>query len=1087
MSVVSSPSAALLPRPSRYGLAPARHYLAHLTDFDRSRIQRGVIGVLTALALCLAGSVLHAALWLLALMATVLVNAASDRIWNWRLPSAHPDTIRRASWSRALVAGLGWGSVPLVVLASPTLGNYAYGAALGICATVWSSIHFRHRHRPDIVAVALVGPALASLVVITQAAPHWPLEILLVAGLAGLGVLGFSTLLAQSYLAMSEQADALADVLAGNDRQRAADTLLARRVGTVSWGVDLVGRTIIGADVLRDALGWEATFEQLMSLDPVAVPPEDRETVADAMRRVYAGEQEVLMEHRFQRSRDGMLGWCRSAIACVRDPSGRPVRLEVASVDLTEQRSREFALQIARDRADQALEELQAVRSEQEHAALSLDLALASANAFWVRVDMVQHTIEHSDRVRETFGRNFTFNQFIRGMMIHPDDRAGVMRKIHRFIRQRISGERLVCRANRADGQEVWVQFRGLTISDANGNLVEYVNLVQDITEEVNRERELAEARDRAAEAARNLSTTLNVGKGSVIDVDFQTRTVAIDEHTSPWDWVCTLEDFNSCLFAHPDDRARVIRYSKKAMRDLQFGDPIVYRANRRDGRRVWVEAFGKYRLDDQGRPVGMTNVVFDVTAREEARIALEEASRLAAETAMRLDVALADNNACIVDSDFQSRSILGHHNCIAVLGSVPTFEDLMDFSMVHPDERERVLAVSRAAALRSGPVVVEFRAAYSTGADERWLEARWTAQRHEGGEARRIVMIITDITDRHQAMEDFSTALAKATDSLSSRRTLLAALASSLDIDMDVREGAPVPGPERARQSGTAGLDALYARLSAILAEIDVRDASLTEAVIALEEAKKDAEAASYAKSQFLANMSHELRTPLNAVIGYAEILEEDLGPAGHDQSARDAAKIRRAARHLLSLINEILDLSKIEAGRMELDPTICDLDTLLADVSAVIEPMARSRGNELITRFEPLGCVEIDDTKLRQCLLNLLSNATKFTENGVVRLEARRGSAGRLEFIIQDSGIGMNQDQLSRLFERFMQADSSTTRRFGGTGLGLVITRELARLMGGDVTATSIDGVGSTFTLTVTPHQAAVPTQRPNQQEAA
>lgn len=1084
MSVTADPSAIVLPRPAAHKSGPTRHYLAHLHDFDRSRNQRIAIGVLTALALSLAGSVANAALWLLALAATLVVNATSDRIWDWRLAHAHADTIRHASWSRAFVAGLAWGAVPLVLLASPTLGNYAVGAALAICATVWISVTFRHRHRPDVVAVALAGPALTVMLVMAQAVTLWPLEVIMVVGLAALGVLGSTTLLVQSYLASAAQAEALEALLDGRDRQRAADNSLARRVGTVSWGVDLVNRKIIGADLLRDALGWEASFEQLMALDPVAIVPEHRSTVVEAMRRLKAGEQEVLMEHRFTRTRDGASGWCRSAVSCVRDTSGRMIRMEVATVDLTEQRNREFALQNARDRADAALEELEAVRSEQERAALSLDLALASANAFWVRVDMVARTLEHSDRVRETFGRNFTFNQFIRGMMIHPDDRPGIMRKIHRFIRQRISGERLVCRANRTDGKEVWVQFRGLTINDAEGNIVEYVNLVQDVTEEVNRERELAEARDRAAEAARNLSTTLNVGKGSVIDVDFKTRTVSIDEHNSPWDWVCTLDDFNKCLFAHEDDRERVIRYSLKAMQDKKFGDPIVYRANRRDGRSVWVEAFGKYRLDDDGRLIGMTNVVFDVTAREQARLALEEASRLAEETAMRLDVALADNNACIVDADFQLQSVLGHHNCAAVLGSVPTFEDLMEFSLVHADDRERVLAVSRAAALRSGPVVVEFRAANSQR--ERWLEARWTAQRHEGGKARRIVMIITDITDRHQAMADFSTALAKATDSLSSRRTLLAALASSLDIDMDMREAAPVPSPEGCNQSGTAGLDALYARLSAILAEIDVRDASLTEAVIALEEAKKEAEAASYAKSQFLANMSHELRTPLNAVIGYAEILEEDLAPTGLEQSTRDAVKIRRAARHLLSLINEILDLSKIEAGRMELDPTICDLDALLADVSAVIEPMARARGNELITQLEPLGSVEIDDTKLRQCLLNLLSNATKFTENGVVRLEAKRTDTGRLEFIIQDSGIGMTQDQLSRLFERFMQADSSTTRRFGGTGLGLVITRELARLMGGDVTATSIDGVGSTFTLTVTPNLCAQ-TLRANRREAA
>jgi signal transduction histidine kinase len=324
----------------------------------------------------------------------------------------------------------------------------------------------------------------------------------------------------------------------------------------------------------------------------------------------------------------------------------------------------------------------------------------------------------------------------------------------------------------------------------------------------------------------------------------------------------------------------------------------------------------------------------------------------------------------------------------------------------------------------------------------------------------------VADVTDRKRAILDFEASLAKAQDSLISRRTLLAAIGATHGFEFDVDEHIATNTAKLSPLG--SGLESLQTRLGSILAEIDARDASLTEAVYALEQAKQGAEAASLSKSQFLANMSHELRTPLNAVIGYAEILEEDLEMGGQDQSVKDARKIRSAAKHLLALINEILDLSKIEAGRMELSLVPTDLNALVGDVQVMIAQLASDKNNTLVFDVEDLGTAAMDDTKMRQCLFNLLSNACKFTENGLVRLEGRR--VGReLQFLVQDSGIGMTGEQVSRLFQPFVQADSSTTRKYGGTGLGLMITRELARMMGGDVTVASIPQVGSTFTLTL------------------
>ncbi len=238
------------------------------------------------------------------------------------------------------------------------------------------------------------------------------------------------------------------------------------------------------------------------------------------------------------------------------------------------------------------------------------------------------------------------------------------------------------------------------------------------------------------------------------------------------------------------------------------------------------------------------------------------------------------------------------------------------------------------------------------------------------------------------------------------------------------------------------------------------------------LTRARHAAEEANSAKSQFLANMSHELRTPLNAIIGYSEMLEEEVADLGHPELGPDLQKIRSAGRHLLALINDILDLSKIEAGRTELYLEDFDAGEMLRDVATTIRPLVDKNTNrfELLVA-DNLGTIHADLTKVRQILLNLLSNACKFTERGTVTLRAVRevssDGADALVLQVADSGIGMTPTQMARLFEAFAQAEASTTRRYGGTGLGLAISRRFARLMGGDVSVESTPGQGSTFTI--------------------
>jgi signal transduction histidine kinase/DNA-binding response OmpR family regulator len=270
------------------------------------------------------------------------------------------------------------------------------------------------------------------------------------------------------------------------------------------------------------------------------------------------------------------------------------------------------------------------------------------------------------------------------------------------------------------------------------------------------------------------------------------------------------------------------------------------------------------------------------------------------------------------------------------------------------------------------------------------------------------------------------------------------------------------------------------------MLEQMEKHERALREINDQLAKSETRALAATEAKSQFLANMSHELRTPLNAIIGYSEMLQEEVEEAGQKQFIGDLRKIHGAAKHQLNLINDILDLSKVEAGKMTLFIESFEIGRAIEEVATTIRPLVEGKGNRLEIELGPdLGTMRADQTKVRQVLYNLLSNASKFTEKGLLRLEVRRGAGANARatpveavsdrpgasicFKVSDPGIGMTPEQMARLFQPFTQAEAATTRKYGGTGLGLALSKKFCEMMGGELSVSSEFGKGSVFTATL------------------
>jgi PAS domain S-box-containing protein len=462
-------------------------------------------------------------------------------------------------------------------------------------------------------------------------------------------------------------------------------------------------------------------------------------------------------------------------------------------------------------------------------------------------------------------------------------------------------------------------------------------------------------------------------------------------------------------------------------------------------------------------------------------------------------------------------------------------------FQRIHPDDRELVIQAQDRTLQQGVEYNVEYRILWQDDSLH-WVNSRGNVVRDESGKPMLLTGVTIDISRRkqaeialQQAEEKYRSIFENAIDGIfqttpdgnyisanpalatiygyDSPEQLISDLSGCIDQRLYVdpnrrsefvqliewhgsvsdfesqiyrRDGSMIWISENARTVMDENGNLLY--YEGIVKDISDRKQAAEE----LFKAKESAETANRAKSQFLANMSHELRTPLNAIIGYSEMLQEDATDMGYSDVVPDLEKIYSAGKHLLGLINDILDISKIEAGKMDLYLETFSIPALIADVQATIQPLVEKNGNTLqVNCPKDLGDMHADLTKVRQALFNLLSNAAKFTKNGTITLtvEKAEGRGQRAEgshpsslmphssssvspspplrFTVSDTGIGMTSEQLEKLFQPFSQADASTTRKYGGTGLGLAISRRFCQMMGGDIFVASKPGIGSTFSI--------------------
>ena len=799
--------------------------------------------------------------------------------------------------------------------------------------------------------------------------------------------------------------------------------------------------------------------------------PDDLDVSVRRVEELVRGERERYgLEKRYLHA-DGHPVWAAINVSAVRDPEGNPLYLIAQMQDVTERRRAEERLRSSQVRLAEA----------QRMASIgNWEYDLATGEITWS--DEVFRIYGHAPQEYvPTFDRLFE--------VVHPEDRHLLTEKV-RGAAERGEPYDFENRVILPDGTERVVQRRARVVRDQEGRITKLVGTVQDVTERKRAEEEIQKLNEglerrveertaKLRESEERYSLVVEGSNDGIFDWDLTDNTIFWNDRLfeivglSREGFAPTLEAFFGLV--HPDDRAKV---SEGITAHLERGEEfeVEYRMRHAGGEYRTCVTRGKAQRDGNGEPFRMAGTLTDITERKRA----EEALRLLAEVSADLSSSL-DYRATLASV---ARLVVPRLADWCAVDILEEDDSLQRIAVAHQDPEKVELAHQLEERYPADPgapsgtynVLRTGRPQFFPEIPDEVLEA--TARDEEHLRLLREVgftsAIIVPLTARQKTLGTITLVSAESgrpyTEAdLRLAEDLARRSASAVDNARLYEEAERELAERRRAEEEIRRLnESLEARVRERTAQLQNAIYELERAGESLRAAKEEAEGANRAKSEFLANMSHEIRTPMNGVIGMTGLL---LDTPLDEEQREYASTIQLSGESLLSIINDILDFSKIEAGEMRLETIAFDLRTAVEDVVALFAERAHDKGLELasLVDYDVPTALEGDSGRLRQILTNLVGNAIKFTERGEVvlrvELDEEDGVRATVRISVRDTGIGMTEEQQSRVFESFSQADASTTRRYGGTGLGLTISRQLVGLMGGEIGVESEPGVGSTF----------------------
>jgi len=872
-----------------------------------------------------------------------------------------------------------------------------------------------------------------------------------------------------------------------------------------AFEVDYVARTFWCSPEFVRLTGRHMTLDEVFAEAwPFHHPDDLPEILARTERALQERSDKLVMESRVVLP-DGAVRWIEWRMRSTHDAHGRLSRAVGLAFDIEDRKRQEAELRDARRTAQASAERLEAAMIAAGAGAFEVDV---QARSFWC-----------SPELEALLGRRLTFEDTCTPAwsVCHPDD----VERINSYVNPRDLGELtpMQWRLVRPDGEVRWVESNGRFYLDEAGQIRRVVGAVVDIHARKRQEAELEQSRRAAQQLVDRMQMALIASRAGVFEIDIAGkgfwsspqfleivgRELAFDEVKSPaWGII------------HPEDRDRVVATINAA--DTMMPS-VEWRLVRPDGEIRWVESNGLIYRGANGMPERIVGTVIDIHERKRQAAELDISRQQSEANADRMKLAMASARAGAFEIDVASRSFWCSPEFEEIAGRRLAYEETNRpaWAVCHPDDVARLTLIvggARGRALEP----LEWRLIRPDG-EVRWVETTGRTYIDPAGRVTRVVGIIVDIHDRKRhelALDEARDALQTTAERL--KLALDAAQAGVFETDLEARrfwcspefvdiigreltwdeaKGIwPMIHPDDVQRLGESVRDGVAGSMEWRIVDPDGRvrwiegrvlfhhdaEGRLVRVVgvvldiderkrqeLSLVEAEKAALAAGEAKSQFLANMSHEIRTPMNGVLGILNLLNRE--PLS-DEARRMVAEAEGCGQMLAQLLDDVIDLSKIEAGRLQLAPVATDVAAVLASVVDLLRPQADAKdvALEISIAGKTDGWAMIDPVRLRQSLFNLLGNAIKFTPEG--RVQARlaitaEGAGKRFRFEIEDTGVGIAETAQQMLFQRFQQADGSTARQFGGSGLGLVITRSLAEMMGGAVGFDSVEGEGSTFWL--------------------